>query len=247
MKVRQSQSWAVLLMVSLSTLTLGCSRAPLLLSTDNSSLDTGGRVVPPPSTGTMPVTYCSGNSALTNTLSADAIIYLDNYSRYVEDHMRVRIKSLPSNFGDTDVKLKFFRWKASDSGTIFMDDTPLIFGVESSYGYTSGGERTQITAQEMQTIANADLGTFLSRYQFIVRGTTLDWEALMVVVYKGEQVLSKVDVLLPPFNPNPVTYRSKNVAVLSELHPNRMVSGTGWSDNDYRSMLSKHCFYNVSH
>jgi hypothetical protein len=199
-------------------------------------------------------TQCSYFDSTSTRLSGKVTTYYQN-NVMQEDKARVRITSLVSDFDtNSNYYIQAFRWKIDTNGSVFIDQTPVQFDIESGGGsdtkIATSVSSISLTGISAYRNANAISGTgavdFFSKTTLVMKAVDYNWQALKLVVYDGSVSPSKVvgqsDFLLPMFQANPNQYALTHSAILAPLHPFYSQRTLVLSESEWGSRGASYCF-----
>ena len=238
--------------LALALTSCGAKTTMLKASSDQASSAPRGTT---PSTN-LPTTVvgaeCGQFAASTGRLSGKMRTYYDASNQMQEDLIRVRLTSVDSKMDtQNNIKIRFYRWNASQDGVTNLDSAPLRFRVE----YRSGAGATPVssyldylTQADVTAIANAYSGLsatpseFLKQVDLVVSDLAYTWQVLKIVMYEDGATLAMADGLLPIYIANPNTYATTHASVLNGLHPLWADRGSNQSDTYYLNSTQSYCF-----
>lgn len=174
------------------------------------------------------------------------------------DYMRLRITGITSQFdNNSNIYVKFFRWKTNSDGTSYIDSNPLTFHM-STPGYGSDGnggnvlsdssgnsEYTTVNVSNLKTLATnnyesfSSSSSFLNSHDFILHGLSIDWKVVKIALFSSGTSIASADILLPSFAANPTTYAAGHTSLLYQLHP--FYGQTGQVDQYYMNGARGFC------
>lgn len=189
------------------------------------------------------------NSHIEGTLT----LYYSQYGEADDEAIRLYIEDVTDAFEEnSEFYFQFYRWKASDNGTTFLDQDPVEFRIElvNNQFVPITGYYTQLNYENLKIIAAkhglvySSARELLEQLTFVLTDMDAEYDALKIASYdgaEGGQVQKEIDALIPAFATHPDEYDDTHPRVLTQLHPFDSRSGDGWSITDLQAEAEKKC------
>jgi hypothetical protein len=240
---------AGLFIVLMTTLT-GCGASMKSRSTLNNQIPSGSDLSSTVPQGPADV-ECNHFDAADARLQGKVTTYYWN-GQFMSDRVRLRLTGLDASFAsDSQVYVRFFRWKTDEGGTPYLDTKPLQFIIEkgSSSSFPISGPMTSVSLIEVDQFrsaaglaASASVQEFFDNVVLQVSGVDYNWQAMKAVIYRGSTAMAQADFLIPSYTANPSKYAQTHPAVLNAIHPFWSQRSQNLSDSEWVKRASGFCF-----
>jgi hypothetical protein len=238
-----------ILFLALATLLTGCGASVKSRSTYN-YVPSGGDL-----SSTLPQSSadveCNVFDSTASRLQGKVTTYYWN-GEFIGDRVRLRLTALDEAFAkDSNVYVRFFRWKVVNGGEAQLDSKPLQFVIErgTSSSYPISGPMTSVSQIEVDMFkdkaglsASASVQEFFDNVTLQVSGVDYSWQAMKAVIYRGEAVLGQADFLIPAYTANPNKYAQTHPQVLNSIHPFWSQRSMNLSDKEWVNRAKSYCF-----
>lgn len=194
---------------------------------------------PPPSVinSQKPLTNC--NKTVNADISMNGNALTDNAGQANPQWMKVKFNFLSTKVTAAGNVIRFFKWKVTNQQA-YLDQTPL-----SSYAYelATGQAATSASVNLAVSDITPSRGFFIQ-----MNDPDASFQVLKAVVYDSNgQIVAQLNSLIPQFYANFADYQynsdgTARAQLLTDMHPMKAVSSTGWTAAQYSSYYQQYCF-----
>lgn len=214
-------------------------------STDNSS-----RLDIPDTQAAAPKDVALCNRLEDPLITAQLMVFYDQYNNYRPDFLRVYIPKIHPDFEKANYQIVFRKWKADVTGETFQDTTPLkLWAERKTDRLLASTVMNSLQWEQFSTEIGKAFGTTFTlkdaftKFSFVVdlKDLTGSFDVLKLSVYKDEEWMKDWNILIPAFYAHPTTYATNQNGVLAQLHPFYGKEGSG-SGTELAQQLNSYCF-----
>lgn len=231
---------------------LGCSPQnvnPGFIRSSGSS-DHSSRLDIPASQANAPKDVALCNRLQDPLITAQLMVYYDQYSNYRPDLLRVYIPQIHPDFEKANYQVVFRKWKADLTGETFQDSAPLkLWAERKSDRALATTAMNSLQWEQFSTEIGKTFGTTFTlkdaftKFNFVIdlKDLTGSFDVLKLSVYKDEEWIKDWNILIPAFYAHPTTYATNQNAVLAQLHPFYGQEGSSFG-TELANQLNSYCF-----
>lgn len=207
-----------------------------LASCSNKSATTTGSSNTVTLTGQKPLASCTKSSDSNFSFNTAAVF--DQSGMLNTNYLKLKFNFLNANITKSGNVIKFFKWKATASGT-YLDPVPLNV---ASYDFSTGQTNSNSVSSIPATQLNGQYGLYIE-----LNDPSQTYQVLMMVAYDSSgTLLGKINTLIPQFAANPADYAfyadgSPRVDNLKALHPLNGSTVTR-SSSEFTAYFNQYCF-----
>lgn len=241
----------ITLIVWISFVNQGCNPSPAQnILIEGSSPDLASRLEIPKEEGATPKDIALCNAKDSPLIKIRLMVYYDQYGYYHPDLLRIYIPEIHPDFEKSMYQIQLRKWKASQNGETYQDNTPLKIWAENlktKVPMTTAmtGLHWSSLSGELQKVLGTipQMGETFSNYNFVVdlKDPTASFDVLKFSLYKDGTWMEDWNVLMPALYAHPATYAEKQNSVLAKLHPFYGQEASSFG-NDFITQLNGFCF-----
>ena len=221
------------LVAAICTLFFSCSNS----KSNETKLNSNN--TPPPSVinSQKPLTNC--NKTVTADISMNLNALTDSAGQANPQWMKVKFNFLSTKVTAAGNVIRFFKWKVTNQQA-YLDQTPLSqYAYETATGQPVTNASTDLAVNDI----TASRGFFVQ-----MNDPDSSFQVLKAVVYDSNgQIVAQLNSLIPQFYANFADYQynsdgTARAQLLTDMHPMKSVSSTGWTASQYASYYQQYCF-----
>lgn len=178
-------------------------------------------------------------------------------------YVHLRFNKIPQDFKTQGWDLLVYRWTVNSSGNSQIDSTPLLMHPEkkisdnqfsklipSNYEGSKGYPVLNFSEiNQIGVFANINSETpqsfFNNAYLMIDTNDESGVYKVLRVVFRSSTsgaIVKELDILLPPVDSNPNTYKVNRSSLLTNLHPLSTMLNQNWKNEEFLAFTKQFCF-----
>jgi hypothetical protein len=246
----------LILMTSATLFSIGCARGTSLKNPE--STQDLASVEP-----TKLFADCSQDNKNLSDLQVSLMNLKDNQNQVNFRYVHLRFNKIPMDFKTQGWDLLVYRWTVNSNGNSQLDTTPLLMHPEkkisatqfakvipSNYEGSKGYHVFNFSElNQIGVYANINAETpqsfFNNAYLMIDTADPTGIYKVLRVVFRNSStgaIAKEIDVLLPPMDANPNTYKVNRSSLLLGLHPLSSMLKQNWKNEEFFGFTKQFCF-----
>lgn len=241
-----------LLFIFLAILQLSCGRQVTSGNSEN-SFDSSSRlpvnIIEQEAETPKDIATC--NKKESSYFTAHLGLFYDQTNVYHPEYIRLYLPKIHADFAKSNFQIVLRKWKASEQGETFQDNTPLQFRAERLgdhspvTGYMNALHWETLSSELQKTIStNYTLSEAFSKFSFVVDLKDLSgtFDVLKFSLYQDGNWVEDWNMLIPAFYAHPKAYAENQNGVLAKFHPFYGFEDSSFDAAHFAGVLNGYCF-----